>query len=515
MKTRFSNPNLRNIFPEQEEIREPIDEQSQASGGSEGAEQYQNIQHLSRQEASQTSGGPANSSQSVDEFEQGPSASAPQSPTEFYDALEETNAEQQSHSETGDTDFITPEQSPTKLAVVPVQRQQQQQQESAGSGNDSREPSSSYSPPQIQIQPPSPQVVTGGCAESDNEAESEADDEQGVSRRWTGAVTRTRSRTLPPPSVISLPENAFRRRSSGTLQLEHLPTPSYSPISELQTDPNQQDPPATSASPPVESQHHAIPSPFRLLLEPFEPSETGNSAAMSPPNNTNSSAAGQGHNANHVDTNQQATGSNTMPQGAAAPQASLTEEQVRALMMEDDDFDPIPSEYRQNPTGQFMPQATAPTSYPEYAQAYRTEAPYQAAPHYYNQGMASPYQYPPQQYVGAHEYGFPQPQYYAGYNNPLFADPRLAYTPPVGPRAQMAGPINTPPVGLPAQVAHPTGVLPYAQSPGGRVGVGGTPSPNRQGQRRNQDGAGGRMDGEEGDDDVVGGVALSGNESKN
>ncbi|KAK5039852.1 hypothetical protein LTS07_000347 [Exophiala sideris] len=470
MKTRFSNPNLRNVFPEQEEPREPVDEQPQASGGSEEAEQYQNIQHPSRQEASQTSGGPANASPSVDELEQGPCASAPQSPTEFYDALEETNAEQQSHSETGDTDFITPEQSPTKLASVPVQRQQQQQQENAHSDNDTQEPSSSHPELQIRVQPPSPYVVTRPSADSDDEADSEADHEQAVS--------------LPRPA-------------------------------ELQADPQPLDNPAASpASPQVETEHHAITPSLRLLLEPLKTREP---AVMSQRNNNNSSMTGQGQmmstpvDSNHrADDQTHATAASSSSSSSANPQLSLTEEQVRAMMMEDDDFDPIPVEYRQQPTSQYVPQATQSTI-PQYTQAYNTAAYHQAEPQY--MGMATPYQYgyPPQGYVAApYGYGFPQP--YAGVNNPLFADPRLAYTPPVGPRAQMAGHLNTPPVGLPAQLARPDGVLPYAQSPGGRVGVGGTPSPNRQGQGTN---AGGRMDTEDGDEDIVGGVSLRGNGGNN
>ncbi|KAK4943807.1 hypothetical protein LTR10_016710 [Elasticomyces elasticus] len=514
MKTRFSNPNLRNVFPEQEEPREPVDEQPQASGGSEEAEQYQNIQHPSRQEASQTSGGPANASPSVDELEQGPCASAPQSPTEFYDALEETNAEQQSHSETGDTDFITPEQSPTKLASVPVQRQQQQQQENAHSDNDTQEPSSSHPELQIRVQPPSPYVVTRPSADSDDEADSEADHEQAVSLPRPGAVTRTRSGSLPPPSIITLPGRPFHR-SSSTSQLELLPDSSYSPTAELQADPQPLDNPAASpASPQVETEHHAITPSLRLLLEPLKTREP---AVMSQRNNNNSSMTGQGQmmstpvDSNHrADDQTHATAASSSSSSSANPQLSLTEEQVRAMMMEDDDFDPIPVEYRQQPTSQYVPQATQSTI-PQYTQAYNTAAYHQAEPQY--MGMATPYQYgyPPQGYVAApYGYGFPQP--YAGVNNPLFADPRLAYTPPVGPRAQMAGHLNTPPVGLPAQLARPDGVLPYAQSPGGRVGVGGTPSPNRQGQGTN---AGGRMDTEDGDEDIVGGVSLRGNGGNN
>ncbi|KAI1612618.1 hypothetical protein EDD37DRAFT_607282 [Exophiala viscosa] len=515
MKTRFSSPNLRNMIPGQGKPREPVDKQSRTGEGFGDAGQYQNIQQPSRREVSLTGDEPATPSGSGNELEQqqDPSGSAPQSPTEYYDTLEDQNAEQQSSNSTsGDTDFLTPAQSPTKLVSVPVQRQQQQQRGSEHPNNGSQEPSSSHAPPQIRVEPPSPQVVTSAGADS----EDEADNEQGVSLRRPGVVARSRSGSLPPPLTMTLPEVPFHRSSSSS-QLELLPTSSYSPTTELQADlQEQQLPPASPASPQGESGLHTVSSPLRLLLKPLK---TPEQAVMSQPTNSNPPAADQGqHASSHVDNNPQtANNNNTMPQNAGAPQTSLTEEQVRALMMEDDDFDPIPEEYRQQPASAYTPQTTASSSTPQYAQAYNSPAPYIAGPQFYDHGMAIPYQYgppPPQQYAGA-PYGYGFPQQYPGYNNPLFADPRLAYTPPVGPRAQMAGPINTPPVGLPAQLAHPTGVLPYTQSPGGRDGVGGTPSPHRQGQAQGQDSAGSRMDGEDGDEDVVGGVPLRDNGNNN
>ena len=502
-------------MPGQGEPREFIDKQSPTGEGSGDAGQYQNIHHSDRQEASQTSGEPATPSQSVNKLqqEQDPSGSAPQSPTEYYDAPEDQNAEQQSSNSTsGDTDFLTPAQSPTNLVSAPVQ--QQQHQDSEPPNIDSQDSSSSHAPPQIRVQPPSPQVVSSASADS----EDEADNEQGVSLHRPGAVTRTRSRSLPPLLITTLPETPFNTRSSSSSQTELFPTSSYSPTPELQADPQEQQlPPATPASPQSEPEHHTVSSPLRLLLESLETAEP---VLMSQPTNSNSPPSGQGQHASSPSHNvhqaagqaaQAPAGSDTPP---SIPQVSLTEEQVRALMMEDDDFDPIPAEYRQQPAGAYTPQPTVSYSTPQYAQAYSNPEPYHAGPQFYDVGTGTPYQYgapPPQQYVGT-PYGYGFPQHYQGFNNPLFADPRLAYTPPIGPRAQMAGPLKTPPVGLPAQLARPDGVLPYMQSPGCRVGGGGTPSPNRQGQGNH---AGGRMDNEDGDEDVVGGVSLRGNGGNN
>ena len=128
--------------------------------------------------------------------------------------------------------------------------------------------------------------------------------------------------------------------------------------------------------------------------------------------------------------------------------------------------------------------------------------------------MAPPYQFgyapPTQQYTGL-SYGYGFPQHYAGFNNPLFADPGLAYTPSVGPHARLSGHLDTPPVGSHAQLARSYGTLPYAQSPGGGR-LGGTPSPNRRGRVNAE---GGRMGTEDGENDVVGGVLLRDNGGNN
>lgn len=588
------NTYLRNDTAEQSALRKPVDDQPQIEG-SEDAGRDQNIQHPNRQQAaSETGEESASRSKAVIDLQQDQSGSAPQSPrTTYSEALEGNNPDQNSHSESGDTDFFTPEQSPSKLGFVGIQQQEQD-------NGDQSVQSLSQEPPHIRVQPASPEAITS----TDDESDSEDDSEQGVSLRQPGTVESSRSLSLPlhpppPRSSASMSpsdgeaeaggaaSNLFSHRSPATSGPELLPSPyPYSPTSELQADQQGEDHPASAAA---QSEHRTVSLPLRLLLEP---SEIQTPAVMSQPINNKPPAHGHHQNASApVDNNQQAANP-IMPQtssmspsrtahGQASPQVNpasaaattsrpvLTEEQVRALMMEDDDFDPIPAEYRQNPTSQYMPQVPPPSNtasghasgfHPHNTQAYNTEAQqYQGGTQYmgsmYNgQGMYPPYQHGHPEYVGAYGYGFPQ--YYPGFNNPLFADPRLAYTPPVGPRAQMAGHLDTPPVGPPAQLAHPTGTVPYAQSPSGHVGVGGSPSRNRQGQSHSpqrvagvtqggvrghggfqtvnqgegvsvagnrpgsgaghgHDTAGGQVEGEDADVDVVGGVALGPNGGNN
>ncbi len=125
--------------------------------------------------------------------------------------------------------------------------------------------------------------------------------------------------------------------------------------------------------------------------------------------------------------------------------AGLSEEEIRRIMMADDDFDPVPAEYRQGAGDQFT-SATQPANIAAQQPSTTTQAmqPYSGGGAHemaYTQAQASNvgFGYPP--YIYDH---FAPAMPYAPYNMPLGADPRLAYPPPTGPRGRSTSPYATP-----------------------------------------------------------------------
>ncbi|KAK5191610.1 hypothetical protein LTR99_003561 [Exophiala xenobiotica] len=264
---------------------------------------------------------------------------------------------------------------------------------------------------------------------------------------------------LSPPASPSPPVNATATVTVTATASDYISSPpdpatsqnipSFSPShhhqpSDLRAGPQQELP----LPPPV-----AAP-PARLFTIPIRLRSAAQLEQKEQPDSNMSSNPNPAHNGN---------GNGNMPShGGARNGNDLTEEEIRRIMMEDDDFDPIPAEYRQGAgTGnQFTPASHALNMAPQQSPYTTNQAlqPYNGRgggqPGPSSMGMAYT-QVPTSNTFGYHLGSLHQPPLaydrrntpampHASYNMGPSADPRLAYPPPTGPRGRGASPYVTP-----------------------------------------------------------------------
>ncbi|KAK5203548.1 hypothetical protein LTR41_010681 [Exophiala xenobiotica] len=306
---------------------------------------------------------------------------------------------------------------------------------------------------------------------------------------------------LSPPASPSPPVNATATVTVTATASDYISSPpdpatsqnisSFSPShhhqpSDLRTGPQQELPlPPPVAAPPA----RLFTIPIRLRsaaqLEQTEQPDSNMSSNPNPDRNGN----GNGNMPSH---------------GGARNGNDLTEEEIRRIMMEDDDFDPIPAEYRQGAGAgnQFTPASHAPNMAPQQS-PYTTDQ----AMHPYNgrgggqagqSSMGMAYAQAPTSNTFMYHLGsLHQPRNtpampHASYNMGSSADPRLAYPPPTGPRGRGASPYVTPTIAAgqlvqygtpPAHNNSPAYVSPArANARAGHASAGGASPFNQPGQ---------------------------------
>ncbi|KAJ9495801.1 hypothetical protein H2202_008595 [Exophiala xenobiotica] len=312
---------------------------------------------------------------------------------------------------------------------------------------------------------------------------------------------------LSPPASPSPPVNATATVTATATASDYISSPpdpatsqnipSFSPShhhqpSDLRAGPQQELP----LPPPV-----AAP-PARLFTIPIRLRSAAQLEQTEQPDSNMSSNPNPAHNGN---------GNGNMPShGGVRSGNDLTEEEIRRIMMEDDDFDPIPAEYRQGAGAgnQFTPASHAPNMAPQQSPYTTDQAmhPYngrgggQAGPS--SMGMAYT-QVPTSNTFGYHLGSLHQPPLaydrrntpampHASYNMGPSADPRLAYPPPTGPRGRGASPYVTPTIAAgqlvqygtpPAHNNSPAYVSPArANARAGHASAGGASPFNQPGQ---------------------------------